>query len=622
VEFDGRPVDSAVFLKRFDTLAAYGPDLSEQWIDGPTALGRQLLRLSPASFHEKLDGPIDDLVVVADAVLDNRSELAAALDISSPTLAAISDTEIIRRAFRRWGPACVDRLIGDFAFAAVRPNAREVFLATDHIGARPLYWALRGQTLVFSTALKAIVDFTEWSWPIDERVIAEHLFYPLYPASKPFFSHIQTTPAGGSVFVKEGRATVETWWRPSTKATIKRRPDDAIAECRTHLERAIADRVAVSGHVGAHLSGGVDSTGVSVIAARQLNAQNRSLRRGYTWSPPVSQDYPIGNWRDERDRINRLASGENIELRFGEADGSNMFAFLERPFELEGEADLADEIPVLRAAREDGLRVMLSGWGGDEAFSAHGRGYLASLVLSGQFKQAKRFAHTFARSLKRADVLLSLAWREVIYLMLPSMLSAQLSPYRNYFPHRSFISSALEKRHADLRHTRGAPIKFGIDPIANLKTHMTSGHVTMRMASWAAWSAPYGFQYRYPLTDKRLLEFLFTLQPEHLYMNDQPRGLARRVLADCIPESASKDDVANERFRRDARGATWSALATQVASGNFSDDCPWLDGEAFRRHALNPVDQSKPGNSMAFGELFFAARVWSFYRRAVGSGWV
>lgn len=622
IELGGGLIDRAQFLACFQKLKPYGPDLSETWIDGANAVGRHLLRIAPAASYERLVGPIDGVVVVADAILDNREELAAELRLSPEQLANASDTELVRLCYLHWAEDCVHRLVGDFAFAAIHPHSQEIFLARDHIGSRPLFWALRDQSVIFATSIEAIVSFSEWRWTIDERIVAEYLLSPSV-VTKPFFLDIRAVPSGSSVALRGGRVVTKPWWRPSTRmAAPFKNSADAVAASRTLLERAVADRLNTDARIGAHFSGGIDSTGVAVIGSRALRARGRSLTRAYAWSPAISDQYPADHARDERRLIQNLANSEGIPVQFGVADCTNFMEFTRTPMELQGEADLADEIPVLRAARSDGLRVMISGWGGDEAFSAHGFGYLAHLALKGKLAKFKNFAHRHTRSLKRLEFLLPLLWRQVIHPLLPNPLYQLTNPYRSHVRHGSFISDRLLQQHADLFEKRKASIKFGPNPSENLKTHICAGHITMRMESWAAWSAPHGFQYRYPLTDKRLLEFLFTLPPDQLFLNARPRGLARAVLADCIPPSASKSDIANERLRRDTRHAAWCALAGEVAGGFYDDDCPWLDTKAFREHATRPRSQGEAKNILLFAELFAAARIWALYRRAIRNGWL
>lgn len=625
VELGGRPIDSASFLEAFDKLKSYGPDASETRIEGPLAVGQQLLRISAASPAGPQVIDADGVIVVADVILDNRDELSGALGLSPARLAAATDPELVHMSYLRWGEDCVDRLIGDFAFAVIRRQSREIFLARDHIGARPLYWARRGDTLIFGTAIEAIVSLKEWTWRIDERIVAEHLMCPLTPVSKPLFAEIDAVPAGGVVTIRDGRAASRRWWRPSTKPVRRFKSDDeAVAACRALLERVVRDRINTEGAVGGHFSGGLDSTGVAVIAARALRESGRSMTRGYSWSPPVSEVYPADHARDERGLIQGCADKEGIPIRFGVADGVNIIDFTRCAMEFEGVADLADEVPVVRAAHEDGLRVMLSGWGGDEAFSAHGYGYLANLALTLKLGRAKRFSGVYRRLLLRRPLaLFRLAWHQVLYPLLPGPLYRRLSPFRSYIRHQSYISGDLRRRHAGLASVRTpAFIKFGPNPNKNLMKHVTAGHITMRMESWAAWSGRFGFQYRYPLTDRRLIEFLFTLPPDQLFLKDRPRGLASAVLADYIPIPPTKDDIANERMRSAAREAFLRAMASEAANDGFTDDCPWLDKAAFLSGASSPVDQAEPNSVLAFAELMAAGRIWALYRRAARNGWL
>ncbi len=623
VELDGRPVVAASFRACFDRLKRYGPDLSETSIEGPVAVGRHLLAISPSARNERLEVSYSGTIIVADAILDNRPELGTSLGFSPSDLAKLSDTDLIRASFERWGADCGDHLIGDFAFVAISPAPYEITMVRDHIGSRPLFWSRRNQTLIFSTSIEGIVSFDEWKWSIDPRIVAEYLFCPLKPVSKPFFEHIHTVPSGSSVVFRGANVSTRQWWHPSVAPQRNFNSNTEVTTaCRTILERAISDRLGTGGATGAHLSGGIDSTGVAVIASRELRKVGQSLRRGYAWSPAVSERHPANHVEDERARIQAIADKEHIPMRFGVNEAPSLMDFIQRPMELEGEADLADEIPLLDTARDDGISVMLSGWGGDEGFSSHGHGHFVGLLLAGKLEKARRFAKSSRGSLRGIRLLYRLVWHDVIYPLLPLFAFRLASPQRKLIKHASFMSAALRSKHADLIVPRYAIIKFGASVGRNLLAFLMAGHVTMRMETWAAWSAPSGFQYRYPLTDRRLLEFLLTLPPDKLYLNNRPRGLARAVLADCIPRSTSKSDPANEHMRTRGREQFWQTLARQTADGEYDQDCPWLDTAAFRVHALNPTDQSLVKNVVGFVELFAAARVFALYRRAVANGWV
>lgn len=618
VELNGASIDRGAFLRAFAMTSPLGADLADYCIEGPAAVGHRLLRISAPLPNSPLQCT-DGVMLVADAVLDNREDLRHLLGASALDLTELSDSELIAQAFRRWGPNCVDKLIGDFAFAVIKPERREVFLTRDHIGARPLFWALRDRTFLFGTSICAIVSDETWRWPIDERVVAEYLLNPSFPVSKPFFQHVARLAPGSCLTLQNGQVRLKSWWKPSIRA---RRADDPIAKTKMLLEQAVRDRVASQGEVGSHFSGGLDSTSVAVLASRTLREQGRELAGAYAWSPDISDTYPPAQAKDERLRLRSLAQLEDVPVSYGAAGSINFLNFLERPIEFEGEADLADEIPVLEAARADHLRILLSGWGGDEAFSAHGHGFAGHLLLRGKLAALSAFVRAPPTSVARPKFLLGLVWRELLSPMLPDALYRFADPFRSKDKGPSLISGRLRAKHRALVAKRSGAIKFNQNPNANLKRHVTAGHLTMRMETWAAWSAPYGFQYRYPLTDRRLLEFLFTLPPDQLFLNNQARGLARAVVESITNLSAAKLDLANEALRRDTREAVWRALAEQVRRGDFAGECPWLDMNAFRAAALSPADQSESANIGRFADLFAAVRVWFLYRRALDNKWI
>lgn len=139
------------------------------------------------------------------------------------------------------------------------------------------------------------------------------------------------------------------------------------------------------------------------------------------------------------------------------------------------------------------------------------------------------------------------------------------------------------------------------------------------METWAAWAKPFGFQYRYPLTDRRIVEFVMAIPPEALFMNDRPRGLALAALADALPPNIMKFDTANERLRETTRYRTWLLIAERTRRGELLQlDCPWLDMATLRASAAAPMPQNTMEGVVTFAELFTALRVWHMYKRSQG----
>ena len=158
-------------------LHDYG-DAASRWANGGAALG---LRSDLAVLGRRIALRTDaaaGLAVAADARLDNRGELCSAFGLRPSERGAIDDAELVLRAFKRWGRDCADRLLGDFAFAVYDERKRELFLARDPVGVRPLYYALGERRLVFGTSVESVLAAEDVRDELDEVMIADTLTRP------------------------------------------------------------------------------------------------------------------------------------------------------------------------------------------------------------------------------------------------------------------------------------------------------------------------------------------------------------------------------------------------------------------------------------------------------------
>lgn len=616
INWSGQLIEPARFQESVESLRIWGPDSCDQFVEGPLAMAQAILYVSPHASLERITTTKSGAVIIADVILDNRPELISALNLNRSESETVSDIALIGYAWDKWGPKCLDYIIGDFAFSAFDPKEQSVFLARDHIGSRPLYWAHRDDTLIWCTAANIITQHTEFTWPISETAVVDFQARFNDPLPGTFFQHLERVEPGHYVILNRETSQTERWWSPPTKNSIRLDYPEAYAQsCRALLERAVNDRIYTHMPVGAHLSGGIDSTGVAVIAARQLARQGRQLVGGYSWSPTYSEEFPDLGQQDERRRIEAVGKREGIPVRFGASDGENQFNFFTRPLELDGIADLADEVPILANAQKDNARVILSGWGGDEAFSSHGVGYLAYLLSHLRLSKAADFIRGQTRSLKFWRPVFYMLWWNGILPLLPKWLGRALNLFADKDFNCAFMKPETAKRNRARIAARQQSLSFGPNPSANIKAYLFHGHIGVRMETWAAWSAPYKLQYRYPLTDRRLLEFLMAIPPEALYPDELPRGLALATLANAITKDVTKYDAANEALRQKARFDSWQIAAERTKAGMLDEDCPWFDMPAFRNAALNPIDQSTTFGVMRFAELMTALRLWFMWKR-------
>lgn len=552
------------------------------------------------------------LTILADARLDNRADLAGLLGFPRHT----SDVELLLAGYQRWGEALPTRLAGDFAFALWDGRRGELFCARDPIGARTLFYVADAERVAFSATLPPLARLPGLALRPNTREVARLLAQPTWIAAPPLLEPLQELPPGHWLCASAERLEVRRYWCPEQAPSVRRaRPEDYLEEGRALIEQAVADRLPDSAVVGAHFSGGLDSTGIALLAELRLRAQGRTLRGLYTWSPPVSSQDPQASF-DERQRLQTVAQNLGVPCRWGRADASAQEALLARDCALEGRADLAEELAVLEAAAADGVNVLLSGWGGDEVATFKSGGYAAWLFGTGRWGDLRRQLAYSRRGPRSAREQLGHFLRRAIAPHLPDALYTRLNPrgWQHRIP--CFWSESLARAHGDLLGEREAGWRELPGPRANQLQMLARGHLGARMSHWSHWGAEHGIRYAYPLTDSRLLEWVLGLPPEILNFEGQRRGFYRRALADVLPREVDKRDPANEHKRDRIARQCWDMLARDCVAGRFDTPCPWLDMPKLRTALLGGHDRL-PSSQMrlTFIGLRAAVRAWGIWQR-------
>ncbi len=605
---NGASVAAQPFETAFDALRPARCLRSDLHLAGPVALGHHCTGLSDTGPQPLSEGAC---TIVADARLYNRAELAQALGGDA---GGMSDVALILQAYLRWGAACLEHINGDFGFAIHDRDRNALFLARDHIGARPLYWTRRGDDVMFATLIPGLTAFPDQQWSANELRIARYLRNPTVVFAESFFDGVEIVEPGHWVRIDAAQVTRHRWWDPRR---VPRREgvtlEEARAKIRALTEAAVRARLITSAPVGAHCSGGIDSTLVTILASKQLRETGSNLAGAYAWSPEVTSDYPDMGDGDERRVITQACSDLGVPVRFGSATAETFKELIEQPMEQNGFANLLDELPIIARAREDGIAVMLSGWGGDEVFSSHARGHLAWLWKNGRKRRVLGVFRRAAGGLRHPRRIAALFWSHIVVPRLPDALYKYFTPFKAIYEDGAFPSPALAARALDVPKVYGPRLRPDAGAQAALLVLM--GHIGDRMATWTAWSAPAGFEYRYPLTDRHLMEYMLSLPNEIQFGNGAGRFHALRSFTDILPKGLKKDDLANEKLRADNRERWLALLQADLAAGKFDAPCPWLDMTAFRRTMSEPLPEDKIALLRTFARLFAATRIYHVHAR-------
>ena len=543
-------------------LSDYG-ETRARWTEGAVGLGGRYTAAaneagagrSPCLEHGA------GVAVAADARLDDRDTLCGALGVPHAERSALTDGGLILRAWSRWGRDCPNHLLGDYAFAVWDAGKRTLFCTRDHAGARPLYYCPAPRGLVFASAVEAVLAMPGISGALDEATVAAYLTGAGWDsATRTFFREVRKLPPGHSLTFEGGwpsvhptgaapdpagpprisrdgsalsraslpvpRMHIERWWRPERAPAARPASDDEYAEELLALYiRAVGDRLC-GGPVGVHLSGGLDSSSIAVLAARELRRRGRPAPPAFSWLPALGEAAPAAEHAAEYRLIDAVCGQEGLRVFHRALSPGDVLAILRRDGAFPGVHVQMNEEAVQRCAAERGVRVLLSGWGGDEGVSFNGRGHREHLLLCGRWLRLAAECRADPHPLRAlAHVALSIA-----HPRLRSHLHQRLqgqAPRRR----RWLIDPAFARRAKPL------PAEV-FRPIGVRRTQerlLCRGHLGQRIEGWAASGARHGIEYRYPLLDRRLLEFALGLPPEQYRRGRWSRWLMRHALGAVLP---------------------------------------------------------------------------------------
>ncbi len=539
-------------------LHDYG-DAASRWTNGGAALG---LRSDSAVLGRHIALRTDTaagLAVAADARLDNRGELCSAFGLRPSE--DIDDAELVLRAFKRWGRDCADRLLGDFAFAVYDERKRELFLARDPVGVRPLYYALGKRRLVFGTSVESVLAAEDVRDELDETMIADMLTrFFVDDRERTFFRAVRRLPAGHALVFARGKVRLHRHWHP--EKLPRRRPasdDAALEEVVELLDLAVRDRL-TGGPVGVELSGGLDSTAVTALTVRHLEREGRPPPFALTLLPPPKAPLPEGHQR-EYDAALLVAKSLDLQVRYHDYAVDDLVRRLRADAFFPGRTGAG----MLPLAKELGVRVLIGGYGGDQGGVSHdGSGDCRELLLRGRLLRLFRIAKERGRSPPRLFALLCL---ELLHPRLPALMRRLRDRPPPPAQPRWLVNPDFARR------VRPSPPKVHRTlGVRHLQLRMLrSGQKAFALEEGAAACAAYGLETRYPMLDRRLLEFALRLPPEYYRRDGEDRWLMRRAVARLLPEYGDADSGKRDLVKG-AASTTQVAQALPIVRRLLEDD--------------------------------------------------
>jgi asparagine synthase (glutamine-hydrolysing) len=364
-----------------DRIAHRGPDAGGVWSheDERVSLHLGHRRLSIIDLSAAADQPLHkgSLALVYNGELYNFKELRAELKAAGATFITSSDTEVVLEAWRHWGPAALDRFRGMFSFALADTETGELILARDPLGIKPLFYLERGDGVVFASELKAILAALGTELRIEPGALVASMLYYWVPEQRCAIQGVHKLPAGSWARIRPGaKPEVRSYWRVQDVAAEA--AGQAPADLKTVIEESVRAHLVADVPVSSFLSGGLDSSIITVLAHRDSSAVDAYT---ITFRP---EDQKLEAMPDDAIYARKVAARFGIDLHEIEISPDiadllpRMVDILDEPI---GDPAAINTVLMCEAARERGVKVILSGMGADELFGGY-RKHLACLIAS------------------------------------------------------------------------------------------------------------------------------------------------------------------------------------------------------------------------------------------------
>lgn len=538
---DNSPINQGYLLQLQQSLRHRGIDGYKLWSEETVGLGQMMLYTTPESKLESLPLEYGDWVITADARIDNRKELFDKLSIKPSDQKTTTDALLIVKSFQKWASDCPKHLVGDFAFAIWDKAKKQLFCAKDHVGVRQFYYFKDSHYFVFATEIQAIakLDF------VPRQLNTEKMFdYVLVynsteeQRSNTYIQGIEKIRASHSINISNGIIKQTKYWNPTPKSDMQWKDPVACALALKELiDQAVKDRIRTDYPVGITLSGGLDSSTIACLASRQLAQSSKKLFSASSVLPLTN-----GGLKDEKVDIESVLKQEsNIVPFYVTAQNVKMFDNLNAKFERShcplNAFHYMDDALASTLKTEANTRIVLSGYGGDNTATNHASNVIRDLTRAREYNKA------FVLCKQRSNAYNKATWKVVLHDMILSFLPNDLHKilkkgrkHQNF----SFEDIPVSKEKLDEATQQKVLMKVKLIYKKPLNLYETIWGDSVRWfeeIDWDALFASYHQEASFPLIDKRIIEFLFTLPLEQFQMGGWSRGLIRHAMEGVLPPS-------------------------------------------------------------------------------------
>jgi asparagine synthase (glutamine-hydrolysing) len=538
-----KPVDPERVRKMTDAIAHRGPDGSGVWTAPGIGLGHR--RLSIIDLGGGAQPMISDdarIVVSFNGEIYNFQELRRELEAAGHAFKTNSDTEVILHGWRHWGVDCISRFHGMFVFAIYDAKDRQLLLARDRLGVKPLHYAaLPDGSVIFGSELKALLAHPALRREPDMLAVDDYLAFGYVPDHNCIVQGVKKLPAGHFMLMQQGKPLPVPceYWDIDFSKRVKGRQEELEEELLRLMKQAVASRMVADVPLGAFLSGGVDSSSVVALMAEISKQPVKTCSIGFDVSSLDETAYA--------DRIAKRFHTDHRSRQVGSGDFElidTLSYHFDEPF---ADVSALPTYRVCQLAREQ-VTVALTGDGADEAMAGyrrhvfhHNEERIRAVIpqnirgpLLGSLGRFYPKADWAPRPLRAKTTLLSLArsgeegYAEAVGFTGPA---ARQQLYSSRM--RSVLGGYRSETHMH-RLMSNAPARSGLDQAqyADMKMWLPGDILTKLDRT----SMAVGLEAREPLLDHRLMEFAASLPENMRVRRGQGKYLMKHTMGRYLPE--------------------------------------------------------------------------------------
>jgi asparagine synthase (glutamine-hydrolysing) len=535
-------LDSRIAQQMGEHLNHRGPDQEGLYQDHSICLGHRRLSIIDLSEAGRQPMPNEDktLWIVFNGEIYNYQELRPELEKHGHRFRSNTDTEVILHLFESEGEACVNKLRGMFAFAIWNSRDEILFIARDRLGKKPLYYYFDSRVFAFASEMKALLLHPRVAKEIDLQAVDEYLSYQYVPAPRSIFRDIRKLPPAHTLVCKRHDLRLEKYWEPDFTRKISFQSEKELETgVINQLEECTRIRLKSDVPLGAFLSGGVDSSAVVALMARNMNTPVKTFSIGFE-----EEDYSELKYARrvaglfQTDHHEFVVKPDTVEIL------PKLVWHYDEPF---SDSSALPAYYLSQMTREH-VTVALNGDGGDEAFAGYEKylamrffSYLNQLPERGR-RLLQRLGNSLPEQAEKRNLLrkfkrflkTSTGNFTTDYLGLMTLFDDRSKKvlYTPEFAHHLEVNPPADRFLISLLE-QGSSLHW-IDRIS--RTDYESYLPNDLLAKVDIASMAHSLELRSPFLDHKFVEFSASLPPQLKLNGTKTKDLLKRALGKILPE--------------------------------------------------------------------------------------